>query len=177
MAPREALLSHAHVEAFVLSGMQMTSRRGVGHRASDTPRTGPRRGPAVPMWLRTQVLGALNLFRCSLSAAAWCDLLADPVGVRRRIGYVGQAGGAGPDCLVLDELVLQGMLYGLPPEQARARGRELLGQLDPTGTERRLAGTLSGGQRRRLDIAMGPMHVPGLPLRLRGGRYPRGIRR
>ena len=42
------------------------------------------------------------------ATVAGCDLLRDPVGVRRRIGYVGQAGGAGPDCPVLDELVLQG---------------------------------------------------------------------
>ncbi|MGH7750144.1 MAG: ATP-binding cassette domain-containing protein, partial [Candidatus Dormibacteria bacterium] len=96
------------------------------------------------------------------ATVAGCDLLTDPVGVRRRIGYVGQAGGAGPDCPVLDELVLQGRLYGMPAQQANDRGRELLGQLDLAGTERRLAGTLSGGQRRRLDIAMGLMHVPGL---------------
>ena len=96
------------------------------------------------------------------ATVAGCDLLADPVGVRRRIGYVGQAGGAGPDCPVLAELVLQGRLYGLPPGHARARGNELLEQLDLAGTERRLAGTLSGGQRRRLDIAMGLMHLPGL---------------
>ncbi len=96
------------------------------------------------------------------ATVAGCDLLADPVGVRRRIGYVGQAGGAGPDCPVLDELVLQGRLYGLAPRHARDRGVELLGQLDLAGTEHRLAGTLSGGQRRRLDIAMGLMHLPGL---------------
>jgi ABC-2 type transport system ATP-binding protein len=96
------------------------------------------------------------------ATVAGCDLLSDPVGVRRRIGYVGQAGGAGPDCPVLDELVLQGRLYGMPAQRAHVRGRELLGQLELTGTERRLAGTLSGGQRRRLDIAMGLVHVPGL---------------
>ncbi|MGH3872010.1 MAG: ATP-binding cassette domain-containing protein [Pseudonocardiaceae bacterium] len=96
------------------------------------------------------------------ATVAGCDLLTDPVGVRRKIGYVGQAGGAGPDCPVLDELVLQGRLYGLAQEHARNRGLELLEQLDLAGTERRPAGTLSGGQRRRLDIAMGLMHVPGL---------------
>lgn len=96
------------------------------------------------------------------ATVAGCDLLTDPVGVRRRIGYVGQAGGAGPDCPVLDELVLQGRLYGMPVQHAGIRGRELLGQLELVGTERRLAGTLSGGQRRRLDIAMGLIHVPGL---------------
>jgi ABC-2 type transport system ATP-binding protein len=90
------------------------------------------------------------------------DLLADPVGVRRRIGYVGQNGGAGPDCPVAAELVLQGRFYGLSKERARERAAELIGQLDLTGTEDRLAQTLSGGQRRRLDIAMGLVHLPTL---------------
>ncbi len=110
------------------------------------------------------------------------DLLTDPVGVRRRIGYVGQSGGAGLDCLVADELVLQGRFYGLtqaparapggggrpgrspapPPPRARARPAELLDQLDLQGTENRVTATLSGGQRRRLDIAMGLMHLPEL---------------
>jgi len=52
------------------------------------------------------------------ATVAGCDLLTDPVGVRRRIGYVGQSGGAGLDCLVADELVLQGRFYGLT--QARS---------------------------------------------------------
>jgi ABC-2 type transport system ATP-binding protein len=90
------------------------------------------------------------------------DLLADPVGVRRRIGYVGQNGGAGPDCPVAAELVLQGRFYGLSKERARERAAELIGQLDLTGTEDRLAQTLSGGQRRRLDIAIGLVHLPTL---------------
>ncbi len=96
------------------------------------------------------------------ATVAGCDLLADPVGVRRRIGYVGQLGGTGPDCQVLEALVLQGRMYGLSLQRARARGSELLEQLALAGTERRRTGPLSGGQRRRLDIAMGLMHLPGL---------------
>jgi ABC-2 type transport system ATP-binding protein len=90
------------------------------------------------------------------------DLLADPLGVRRRIGYVGQSGGAGPDCLVADELILQGRFYGLTRARARERAAELLEELDLGGTETRVVQTLSGGQRRRLDIAMGLMHLPTL---------------
>ena len=90
------------------------------------------------------------------------DLLTDQLGVRRKIGYVGQSGGAGLDCPVADELVLQGRLYGMSPADSRARAAQLLDQLDLAGTETRIVGTLSGGQRRRLDIAMGLMHLPTL---------------
>jgi ABC-2 type transport system ATP-binding protein len=90
------------------------------------------------------------------------DLLTEAAGVRRRIGYVGQSGGAGPDCLVADELTLQGRFYGLDAARARHRTGELLEQLDLAGTERRVVSTLSGGQRRRLDIAMGLVHLPNL---------------
>ena len=90
------------------------------------------------------------------------DLRTDPTGVRRRIGYVGQNGGAGPDCPVRDELVLQGRFYGLTADAAARRADELLDQLDLAGTGDRIVQTLSGGQRRRLDIAMGLMHLPTL---------------
>ncbi|MBW0091124.1 ATP-binding cassette domain-containing protein [Pseudonocardia sp. KRD-184] len=90
------------------------------------------------------------------------DLLTEPVAVRRKIGYVGQNGGAGPDCRVGEELVLQGRLYGLSAVDAARRAGELVRDLDLTGLETRVVSTLSGGQRRRLDIAMGLMHLPTL---------------
>ena len=96
-----------------------------------------------------------------------CDLIADPVGVRRRIGYVPQAvgstgGGSDPDSSVREELVLQGRLYRKPAAEAIRRADLLVAQLDLTGLERRLTKTLSGGQRRRLDIALGLAHSPQL---------------
>jgi ABC-2 type transport system ATP-binding protein len=88
------------------------------------------------------------------------DLRTDPAGVRTRIGYVAQAGGAGPDCRVLDELVLQGRLYGLDAGAAGRRAGDLLDRLDLAEAGSRVVQTLSGGQRRRLDIAMGLVHRP-----------------
>lgn len=90
------------------------------------------------------------------------DLRADPLGVRKCIGYVAQSGGTGPECRVIEEIELQGRLYGLAKADARARGRELARQLDLAGLDQRLTKTLSGGQRRRLDIALGLIHAPGL---------------
>jgi ABC-2 type transport system ATP-binding protein len=91
-----------------------------------------------------------------------CDLLADPLGVRERIGYVAQGGGSAPESKVADELELQGRLYRMSKADAIARGAELTEQLDLTGLDQRLTKTLSGGQRRRLDIALGLIHSPGL---------------
>jgi ABC-2 type transport system ATP-binding protein len=93
------------------------------------------------------------------------DLIRDPVGVRMGIGYVPQAigvvgGGSDPNSTVREELVLQGRLYRKPAAEAARRADLLVRQLDLVGLERRLTKTLSGGQRRRLDIALGLVHSP-----------------
>jgi ABC-2 type transport system ATP-binding protein len=90
------------------------------------------------------------------------DVVADPAAVRRGIGYVGQGNGAGHSQRVRDELVTQGRAYGLPKAECRARADELLEALDLAGLADRAANTLSGGQRRRLDVALGLVHRPGL---------------
>jgi ABC-2 type transport system ATP-binding protein len=90
------------------------------------------------------------------------DLLADPVGVRRKIGYVAQGGGAAPECRVIEEIEIQGRFYGLTKADAIRRGGDLAAQLDLEDLEQRLVKTLSGGQKRRLDIALGLIHSPGL---------------
>ncbi|MEU7562154.1 ABC transporter ATP-binding protein [Streptomyces eurythermus] len=88
------------------------------------------------------------------------DLVADPAGVRRVIGYVAQSGGVDPQITVREELVTQGRLYRLPKGRAVARAAELAAELDLTGFLDRKTGALSGGQRRRLDIAMALTHRP-----------------
>lgn len=94
------------------------------------------------------------------ATVAGLDLARDPAAVRHKIGYVAQSGGVDPNISVREELVTQGRLYRLTEPQAVARAQELAADLDLTDFLDRQCATLSGGQRRRLDIAMGLMHHP-----------------
>jgi len=101
------------------------------------------------------------------AVVAGADLLRDPLGVRKRIGFVPQAigqtqGGTSDECLVIEELLDQGEAYRIPRAEAERRAAALIAQLDLTGLGRRLVKTLSGGQRRRLEIALGLVHQPPL---------------
>ncbi len=93
---------------------------------------------------------------------AGLDVTADPAGVRQRIGYIGQKPGAGFSYRVQDELLMQGRFYGLSKSEAAARGKELFASLGLDGMEMRKVSTLSGGQQRRLDIALGLIHSPAM---------------
>jgi ABC-2 type transport system ATP-binding protein len=96
------------------------------------------------------------------ATVAGCDILTDPMGVRRRIGYVGQGHGAGQSHRVRDELVTQGLCYGLSGHEANQRADELLVSLDLESLAKRVVSSLSGGQHRRLDVAIGLVHRPQL---------------
>jgi ABC-2 type transport system ATP-binding protein len=101
------------------------------------------------------------------ATVAGADLLRDPLGVRRRIGFVPQAigptgGGTDPQCLVAEELLDQAALYHIGRADAAVRAGLLMAQLDLGGLGKRMVKTLSGGQRRRLEIALGLVHDPRL---------------
>jgi ABC-2 type transport system ATP-binding protein len=89
---------------------------------------------------------------------AGADLLENPAGVRRRIGSVAQGGSTDPSCTVVEELVLQGRLHSLNRREAGDRANELAEEFELDAA--RPTGQLSGGQRRRLDLALGLVHRP-----------------
>jgi ABC-2 type transport system ATP-binding protein len=91
---------------------------------------------------------------------AGADVFRAPGLVRRRIGYVGQLGGADKEATGRENLLLAGRLYGLSAADARRRCAELITVFDLGGLADRPVRTYSGGQRRRLEVALGIMHQP-----------------
>ncbi|MBX3196332.1 MAG: ATP-binding cassette domain-containing protein [Microbacteriaceae bacterium] len=96
------------------------------------------------------------------ATVAGFDVATQSEQVRRSIGYVSQSGSTLPEALAGEEVVDHGRLYGISKAQATARGQELFQQLDLDGLWTRNPRAMSGGQRRRLDIAMGLVHDPKL---------------
>ncbi|MFC7527938.1 ATP-binding cassette domain-containing protein [Actinoplanes sp. GCM10030250] len=93
---------------------------------------------------------------------AGADLLREPGEVRRRIGYVAQGGSTWDDSTAVEELVLQARLYGVSRPDARVRAGRVLSAFQLSEYADRKAKTYSGGQRRRVDIALGIIHEPSL---------------
>jgi ABC-2 type transport system ATP-binding protein len=93
---------------------------------------------------------------------AGADVRRQPDEVRRRIGYVAQGGGTDPTVSGRSELVLQARVFGASKTDARAAADDLIERFELTSCADRPTGTWSGGQRRRLDLAIGLVHRPRL---------------
>jgi ABC-2 type transport system ATP-binding protein len=109
-----------------------------------------------------RMLATLLVPTAGTAMVAGCDLKQDPVGVRRQLGYVAQGGATNPAAKVDEELITQAQLYGMSRSDSVARAKTVRESLDLTDLGDRLIKTLSGGQKRRLDIALGLMHDPKL---------------
>jgi ABC-2 type transport system ATP-binding protein len=91
---------------------------------------------------------------------AGVDLRKDPGEVRRRIGYVAQGGSTWDEVSAREELVLQARLYGISKAEAHRRTSRALTAFQLDEFADRKCKTYSGGQRRRVDIALGIIHEP-----------------
>jgi ABC-2 type transport system ATP-binding protein len=91
---------------------------------------------------------------------AGADLLKNPGEVRRRIGYVAQGGSTWDESTAREELVLQARFYGIAKVEAQRRAAKALDAFQLSEYADRRTKTYSGGQRRRVDIALGIIHEP-----------------
>jgi ABC-2 type transport system ATP-binding protein len=94
------------------------------------------------------------------AVVAGFDVGRDPKEVRAHIGYVSQLGGADNLATGRENLILQGRLYGEDLPTVTKRAEKLMDVLDLSEFADRKVKTYSGGQRRRLDIALGIVHEP-----------------
>ncbi len=94
------------------------------------------------------------------ASVAGIDVIANPEGVRRRLGYMSQKYGLYDDLTVEENLRFYAGLYGLVGKEGHARVEQLITELNFTPRRKQLAGTLSGGWKQRLALGCATAHKP-----------------
>jgi ABC-2 type transport system ATP-binding protein len=106
------------------------------------------------------MLGTLVRPTGGRALVAGYDVVSEPMEVRHRIGFAMQQTGVDEFATASELMVLQGRLQGLARQAARSRARLLLRVMELEHVDRRRLATLSGGTRRRVDLAASLMHLP-----------------
>src|ERR1700693_5217039 len=88
------------------------------------------------------------------------DVAKEPDAARRTIGVIPQALTSDLDLTVEENLNIYAKLYDVPAKDRKRSIEELLGLVDLTKWRDAQTKTLSGGMRRRLEIARGLVHSP-----------------
>jgi ABC-2 type transport system ATP-binding protein len=92
------------------------------------------------------------------------DLRRETTAVRRQLGVVFQSPSLDKKLTVAENLRHQGRLYGLSTSELASRRDELLAAVGLTDRAHDLVDTLSGGMRRRVELAKSMLHRPRLLL-------------
>jgi ABC-2 type transport system ATP-binding protein len=94
------------------------------------------------------------------ASIAGIDLRRAPAQVRLHIGFVAQQSGTYDESNARRDLVHQARMYGASKSEAKDRAEAAIGAFQLESFADRAIGTYSGGQRRRLDVALGVIHSP-----------------
>jgi sodium transport system ATP-binding protein len=107
-----------------------------------------------------RVLATLLRPTSGTARVAECDVVTDPVGVRRRLGYVSATTGV-PDRLTPREILdSYGRMHGLEGPRLTERIARLVEVLDLGAAVDRPSGRLSSGQRQRVSLGRAMVHDP-----------------
>jgi daunorubicin resistance ABC transporter ATP-binding subunit len=112
---------------------------------------------------KSTTIGMLTTLVLPTGGQAWVaglDVVADPVGVKRRIGVVTQNNTLDMQLTVAENLEFRSRFFGLSPREASRRAAQLLEVFGMTDKRKAMSTDLSGGQARRLLIARALVHRP-----------------
>ncbi|TYK52838.1 ATP-binding cassette domain-containing protein [Actinomadura decatromicini] len=109
-----------------------------------------------------KILSTLSAADAGTARVAGIDVAKRPGRVRRTIGFVSQKPGTDPASTATENLVLAGRLHGMSRRDAVARARELVNRFGLADAADRPVRTYSGGMARKLDVALGLTHRPGV---------------
>jgi ABC-2 type transport system ATP-binding protein len=149
-------LAHRYGSRQALADLDLTIERGEIFAV-----LGPNGGGKTTLF---RVLSTLIPLQQGAVRIADCDLATQPTDVRARIGVVFQAPSLDRKLTVAENIDIQGALYGLAGRELRSRRDELLAQFGLADRARELTEKLSGGLRRRVELAKGLIHQPELLL-------------
>src|SRR5258705_5598390 len=88
------------------------------------------------------------------------DLRTEAFAIRPQLGIVFQSPSIDKKLTVMENVVFHGRLYGLGGSELRTRAEEMLARLGLADRRRELVEKLSGGLRRRVELATGMLHRP-----------------
>jgi ABC-2 type transport system ATP-binding protein len=112
---------------------------------------------------KSTTIGMLTTLVLPTGGRAWVagiDVVADPVGVKRRIGVVTQNNTLDMQLTVTENLEFRSRFFGLGPREAVRRADQLIEAFGLGDRRKAIATDLSGGQARRLLIARALVHRP-----------------
>src|SRR5437773_11763986 len=112
---------------------------------------------------KSTTIGMLTTLVLPTGGRAWVagiDVVADPVGVKRRIGVVTQNNTLDMQLTVTENLEFRSRFFGLGPREATRRAEQLIDAFGLGDRRKAMATDLSGGQARRLLIARALVHLP-----------------
>jgi len=93
-----------------------------------------------------------------------CNAAQNPSSLRRQIGVVFQAQSVDPKLTAYENLWHQGHLYGLKGSSLKKRVEEILARVGLADRAKERVETFSGGMQRRIELAKGLLHHPGVLL-------------
>ena len=145
-------VSHSYAETAALTDVDLEVRQG-----SVFGLLGPNGSGKTTLFRLFATLLPLQAGRIEICGS---DLRTNPAAVRRKLGVTFQSPALDPRLKVAENLLCHGRIYGLSRRPLISRIDELLEQFSLSDRRHSVVGELSGGLRRRVELAKGLLHRP-----------------